>query len=133
MAKGSKKAAAGEGGKSSRRKSLKRAVAKVPKQVRRTGTKAQRLVEEHTAISEAVAAGLLAAAAALAGDKKNGKGKTALKAALGAIGSRLLAEVEQIAGIGNKGEGGRGKGKRGKGSNKRGGKGGEGSGAEGGG
>ena len=126
MAKGSRKSSGGEGGKSSRRKSIKRAVAKVPKKVRSTGTKAQRLVEEHPIISEAVAAGLLAAAAALAGDKKGGKGKTALKAALGAFGTRLLAEVEEVVGKAGKGAGGGGKGGgRGKGGRQSGNQGGQ--------
>lgn len=43
---------------------------KIPKEVRKAGDKALKLAAEHPVISDIVAAGLLAAAAALTGDKK---------------------------------------------------------------
>ena len=69
---------------------------KVPKDLRSPAARAKRYVEAHPVISEAVAAGMLAAAAALMADKagKGGKAKTVLKAAASAVGGRLMAEAK---------------------------------------
>ena len=86
---------------------------KVPKEVRKAGDKALKLAAEHPVISDIVAAGLLAAAAALTGDKKlrdtarelgeevkerassakTGRAKAVAKAAAGAMGQALRDEL----------------------------------------
>lgn len=88
---------------------------KIPKEVRKAGDKALRLAAEHPVISDIVAAGLLAAAAALTGDKKlritarelgedvkeaasasagkASRAKAAAKAAAGAMGKVLRDEL----------------------------------------
>lgn len=82
---------------------------KIPKQARKAGDKALKLAAEHPVISDIVAAGLLAAAAALTGDRKlrdtarelgkdvkaatsSAKAKEAAKAAAGAMGKALRDE-----------------------------------------
>lgn len=86
---------------------------KIPKQARKAGNKALKLAVEHPVISDVVAAGLLAAAAALTGDRKlrdaarelgeevkdaaasakAGRAKAAAKAAAGAMGKALRDEL----------------------------------------
>ncbi len=85
---------------------------KVPKEARKAGNKALKLAAEHPVIGDIVAAGLLAAAAALTGDRKlrdtarelgeeakaasSGKGaqaRTAAKAAAKAMGKALRDEL----------------------------------------
>jgi hypothetical protein len=68
---------------------------KVPKELRGAGGKALKLAKDHPVLGEAVAAGLLAAAAALMekDEAKRGAGKV-LKAAAGAMGVRLMDEAK---------------------------------------
>lgn len=88
---------------------------KIPKEVRKAGDKALKLAAEHPVISDIVAAGLLAAAAALTGDRKlretalelgeetkemasasagkASRAKTVAKAAAGAVAKALRDEL----------------------------------------
>lgn len=99
--------------------SKKSAGGKISKQVRSAGNAAAKLAD-HPVISDIIAAGLLAAAAALtetkqgkrtikaAGDsvddaaeataRKAGRVKTAAKAAAGAMGNKILEEVKDAVG-----------------------------------
>ncbi len=82
---------------------------KIPKDLRSRAARAKRYVEAHPVISEAVAAGMLAAAAALM-DKQGGrKAKTAMKAAASAVGGRLMAEAKGSLGLGGTGKSARAK------------------------
>ncbi len=110
MAKAKAKAKTKKAGKKSAGEKLPKTIAgvKVPKDLRSPAARAKRYVEAHPVISEAVAAGMLAAAAALMADKvgKDGKGggkaKTVLKAAAAAVGGRLMAEAKGTLGLGGK-------------------------------
>jgi hypothetical protein len=68
---------------------------RVPKELRGAGGKALKLAKDHPVLGEAVAAGLLAAAAALMekDEAKRAPGKV-LKAAAGAMGVRLMDEAK---------------------------------------
>ena len=95
---------------------------KIPKEVRKAGDKALKLAAEHPVISDIVAAGLLAAAAALTGDKKlrqtalelgedakeaasasvakGSRAKSVAKAAAGAMAKALRDELTTGKGVG---------------------------------
>jgi hypothetical protein len=116
MAKGSK-TRKGEGAKRKAPARKRERGAKAPRDARSIGAAALQLAQDHPIIGDIVVAGLLAAAAALAEDKKvkgvldamvgnaggeaaqggggsdKGAVKTALKAAAGAIGKSLLDEI----------------------------------------
>lgn len=110
MAKAKAKAKTKKAAKKSAAEKLPKTIAgvKVPRELRSPAARAKRYVEAHPVISEAVAAGMLAAAAALMADKagKDGKGggktKTVLKAAASAVGGRLMAEAKGSLGLGGK-------------------------------
>ena len=104
-------------GKKSKSSAIPKTIAgvKVPKKLRKAGDKAVKLAAEHPVIGDIVAAGLLAAAAALTGDKKlrdaaraigeeadetaaatkrkAGRARSAAKAAAGAMGKALIDEL----------------------------------------